>query len=283
MMEDARYHLLKDQENRDDANENTEFPSRQLKRWALGLSWWVWLFPVFLSALGIILLVICLKHFYFLKEEEFIHKRVFYSPLRELAEKEHTLVQFNSSLIISQSIYRGPPTPGLDAAWEEITRPGGVLGITADDVRRLGKDPEIVIKLPKDFGGGYMASVELPHQLHCLNLLRKYTYQDYYGSILGNELSDTSEIIRQHLDHCIEVLRQVLLCNADPGLITWNWVVGRKLPWPDFNTNHICRNGEALLEYQKTNQATRSSKTSEGDIEWVHLTKTVGAVEIPTP
>ena len=34
-------------------------------------------------------------------------------------------------------------------------------------------------KLPKEYGGGYIAFVEVFHQLHCLDLLRKTSYYNY--------------------------------------------------------------------------------------------------------
>ena len=42
------------------------------------------------------------------------------------------------------------------------------MSITEDEVRRLGKDPEYVVKWPESLGGGHVASVEVFHHLHCL-------------------------------------------------------------------------------------------------------------------
>ncbi|KAG1718418.1 uncharacterized protein EDB91DRAFT_1297460, partial [Suillus paluster] len=82
---------------------------------------------------------------------------------------------------------------------------------------------------------------ESTHQLHCLNLLRKATWFEYYGPIEPS-FQNPPEILRMHLDHCIEMMRQNIMCNADVTMITWDWVEGHKSPYPNFNTRHQCRN-----------------------------------------
>jgi len=56
-------------------------------------------------------------------------------------------------------------------------------------------------------------------------------------------------------DHCADTLREKLLCNADVGVITYNWVKHHSQPVPNFNTNHKCRNFDAISAWQKKNQA----------------------------
>ncbi|KAE9367279.1 hypothetical protein N431DRAFT_320380, partial [Stipitochalara longipes BDJ] len=82
--------------------------------------------------------------------------------------------------------------------------------------------------------GGYMATLEIFHQIHCL-------------------VSAYPDVMRNHLDHCIEIIRQVLMCNADLGLITFHWVKDNPTPYPDFNTWHTCRDPEAILALAKEN------------------------------
>ena len=74
------------------------------------------------------------------------------------------------------------------------------------------------------------------------------TYKDYYKT-RAMEFSDKPETVRMHLDHCIEILRLVLMCNADAGLLTYRWVKGHDEPFPNFNTRHRCRNFESLVEW----------------------------------
>jgi hypothetical protein len=47
-------------------------------------------------------------------------------------------------------------------------------------LHKVNGSHEFSVKLSEEFGGGYMESVEVLHQLHCLNMLRQATYEDYY-------------------------------------------------------------------------------------------------------
>ncbi|CCM06779.1 uncharacterized protein FIBRA_09078 [Fibroporia radiculosa] len=35
------------------------------------------------------------------------------------------------------------------------------------------------------------------------------------------------------------MLRQTLMCHADTGLITYDWVAGHSSQYPDFSTRHV--------------------------------------------
>ena len=47
------------------------------------------------------------------------------------------------------------------------------------------------------------------------------------------------------------MLRQVIMCNADVGVITHRWVQGHSRPYPNFNVNHQCRDFDKLQEWAK--------------------------------
>lgn len=44
------------------------------------------------------------------------------------------------------------------------------------------------------------------------------------------------------------------MCHADVGVLTNHFIAQRDLPWPDFNTPHVCRDFEAILEWTVHNQ-----------------------------
>ena len=54
--------------------------------------------------------------------------------------------------------------------------------------------------------------------------------------------------------HCIEMLRQLLMCNADVGMISHHWIKDYPRPYPNFNTWHQCRNFEQVLEWTQGHQ-----------------------------
>jgi hypothetical protein len=165
-----------------------------------------------------------------------------YSPASVAVEP--VIIRFNGTLDFP-SIYRGPPTPELDAAWARIAQDVLPTRMSIKDFIKVGEvDSPSKVKYPAEFGGGLVASIESHHQLHCLNILRKVSWPEYY-----KPTDPSPEVARMHLDHCIEMIRQTIMCNADVTMITWDWVQGLKTPYPNFNTRHQCRNFQKILDW----------------------------------
>ncbi|KAF8907012.1 hypothetical protein CPB84DRAFT_1769237 [Gymnopilus junonius] len=172
-----------------------------------------------------------------------------YSPANEAVEYLNSLTTFNGTFN-HPSEFRGHPTPEIDAAWMRISQGVKPTRLTLEQVLKVGKkDSPSKVKFRDEDGGGYMASMEVTHQLHCLNMLRKYTYHEYYETFDPSFTEAKPEVFRTHLDHCVEILRQNLMCSADVGMITYEWVKGFSEPYPDFNTKHQCRNFDKILEW----------------------------------
>src|SRR5665213_2826332 len=90
------------------------------------------------------------------------------------------------------------------------------------------------VKHPQSGVEGYRVGMEVFHQLHCINLLRRVTYKEYYEP-LGGEFEAGPEVLQRHTgmsfqvsvlvcyclsfstNHCLEVLRLNIQCNADIG------------------------------------------------------------------
>ncbi|EDO02856.1 predicted protein [Sclerotinia sclerotiorum 1980 UF-70] len=97
--------------------------------------------------------------------------------------------------------------------------------------------------------------------------------KDVEESLLPEEINGTqnSEVLYQrlqknhpkdwygHLDHCADMLRQKLMCEADTGIVTYNWMKGHTNPHPNFNVQHECRDFNAILEYARDNQVDKES------------------------
>ncbi|KAI4248949.1 MAG: hypothetical protein LQ352_005799 [Teloschistes flavicans] len=165
-------------------------------------------------------------------------------------------VFFNGTLDYP-SPWRGTPSPSLDAAWETIVRMESMeaFSISEEEYLKLGHPlDENVVRLDENQGGGIFAGLEVYHQMHCLNLIRQYTYPEYYRN-RSVTFTDPPELLRTHVDHCIEMLRQKLTCDADVGVITHTWVAQRETPWPNFNTLHRCRNWDGVVEWSEKHQA----------------------------
>ncbi|KAG0704005.1 hypothetical protein DFH29DRAFT_802565 [Suillus ampliporus] len=180
------------------------------------------------------------------------------------------VVRFNGTLDFP-SIYRGPPSPEIDAAWTRIVDDVLPTRMTLEEILKAGEvDSPSKVKYPEKNGGGFMVSTESLHQLHCLNLLRKASWFEYYGPLFQDE----PKVVRMHLDHCIEMIRQNIMCNADVTMITWDWVEGHKHPYPNFNTRHQCRNYEKILDWA-SNHAVH--------IDASEVTRFEDTIDIPLP
>ncbi|KAK2003333.1 hypothetical protein LX36DRAFT_625222 [Colletotrichum falcatum] len=85
----------------------------------------------------------------------------------------------------------------------------------------------------------YLSGIQVIHQLHCLNAVRKGVYQDFYGK------PDKHQLL--HMDHCIDLIRTVLQCNSDltPTLYT-SKVDHGLLGKP---RTHTCRAFEPILQW----------------------------------
>lgn len=56
----------------------------------------------------------------------------------------------------------------MQTAEANYVKPVGPFSVTKSDVEKLGKSPVECSQLPEELGGGYMGTVEVFHQLHCL-------------------------------------------------------------------------------------------------------------------
>ncbi|KAJ5885559.1 hypothetical protein N7495_010069 [Penicillium taxi] len=200
-----------------------------------------------------------------------------YSPLLESTAGviEYETVIFQGALEY-ESVYKGTPNKALDEAWLYIKHMGSTQ-IDAEILPRINKS-DISVKFPAEYGGKYMSGIEVFHQLHCLDLIRKYTYRDYYDlpENRPEEFTDSESTLRKHVDHCIDILRQNLMCTGDVGIVTHNWVEEYGI-YPDFSTQHKCRKFEKIVSWAEEHAAP-SLPYNGGD-----PTPSAESVFLPTP
>ncbi|PHH66891.1 hypothetical protein CDD81_5243 [Ophiocordyceps australis] len=146
-----------------------------------------------------------------------------YSPARQVV-KLHK-VAFDGSLGL-RSLYTGKPRPEAEAAWRRLLKHYN-LRFTADEMRRLNRTA-----LELRNGGGYYGQLSVHHHLHCLKMLRRVLWHDFYNVSITD--------IRSHADHCVEDIRQSLMCHADLSVVTFDWQEHRRKPWPNFHIDQTC-------------------------------------------
>lgn len=170
-----------------------------------------------------------------------------YSPANEAIESKG-IVRLNGSWD-RQSVYRGSPSPDLEVAWDRVSLDARLMDMTLEQLLKTGEEPApSMTTYTQEYGGNYMATIEVIHQLHCINMVRQSSWGDHYTANDPDFLNSPGAW-RIHLDHCIEILRQVIMCRSDVTMVTYNWVEGLDNPYPNFNVPHQCRDFEKILDW----------------------------------
>ncbi|KAF6818875.1 DOPA-dioxygenase [Colletotrichum musicola] len=179
----------------------------------------------------------------------------FYSPILERFQIPKITRVTNGTLYDTNppSILRQRVGEEADAEWHRIGDHVWPLIIGRDDVKRLGKDPMVAVRIPEELGYGpdaYIAQTEVFHHLHCLDMLRRETsYGEYYEAEEGPRPGGARH--RAHIGHCLDVLAQAIKCTGSVDMITFNWVENWDQPFPDFLNHKVCRDFDALLDWVK--------------------------------
>ncbi|KAI1649241.1 uncharacterized protein F4817DRAFT_332214 [Daldinia loculata] len=167
----------------------------------------------------------------------------YYSPVND-AVTPHPYVHrvFNGSLW-HQSRWKGPPTEEVEQAWYDIMR-YGMISVSKEDILKV-QHPDWSAQFPSEAGGGYIAATIGTHQLHCLHYIWQDHYIDYFPKTQDKK-QRVPEMYERHYEHCVDYIRQSLMCQFDTGIIPYNWVLDHENPTPNANTHHKCVDWDAL-------------------------------------
>ncbi|KJZ71241.1 hypothetical protein HIM_09384 [Hirsutella minnesotensis 3608] len=160
-----------------------------------------------------------------------------------LDRKEFVTTRFNGSLWY-ESPFKGPPSPAVEEAWHSVMK-YGMISVTAQDYERVQHSTRTAVRFPDEAGGGYMATTIGTHHLHCLHYLWQDHHQAYFPD-MARKAREVPEMYERHFEHCVDYIRQSLMCNFDTGLITYNWVLQHQNPTPNSNAMHKCIDWDAV-------------------------------------
>ncbi|KAI1771727.1 hypothetical protein F4818DRAFT_445058 [Hypoxylon cercidicola] len=110
------------------------------------------------------------------------------------------------------SPFVGKPRPELDRAWSQLLR-SILVRISEDEMKRMNKT-----SVTLQDGSGYVGYLESLHMLHCVKRFYESRYPEHYPDV-----QEDDGFSEGHLDHCVEVLRQGIMCNADVTINTFSW------------------------------------------------------------
>ncbi|PFH58958.1 hypothetical protein XA68_12975 [Ophiocordyceps unilateralis] len=212
--------LLAEYEHKD--SERVSFPAgEKLRR-----PWWKhWAFCLLLLVVYSIVLL-ALASFWTSRQAKAI---LTYTPARE-AVSFHK-VRFDGSLGL-RSPYTGEPRAETEASWSRLFKHYNIR-FTADEMRLMNRSA-----LELRNGGGFYGQLSAYHHLHCLKMLRQVLWHDRYNVSIA--------AMRGHADHCIDDIRQSLMCHADLSVVTFDWLPHRRRPWPNFHIDQTCIDWEKL-------------------------------------
>ncbi|KAH6694883.1 hypothetical protein DL95DRAFT_468325 [Leptodontidium sp. 2 PMI_412] len=140
--------------------------------------------------------------------------------------------------------YVGPPTDEIDTAWQELLR-GRYLNVTEEEAEMAFGRPHGLYNHP---GLGFLIGLDVYHALHCVDELRRALDREHYY----NKQTKHGFPERAHRDHCLDHLRQQLMCHADltPIPVIWYEAHGRSFVQSD--VVHTCRNWDRIQEFKNS-------------------------------
>ncbi|KAI1322437.1 hypothetical protein F5Y16DRAFT_404452 [Xylariaceae sp. FL0255] len=156
-----------------------------------------------------------------------------YEPLKPLMKYQRRYFDLELGKA-SQYSGRGPE---VDEAWLAISAlPGqvGTIKMSKEELHAMNLSSTALAD-----GSGYAVTIDVFHQLHCLNFLRK--------SIINTTAN--SPLWQEHVDHCLDSLRLSIQCHSDTSFLTYKWLKNYAKPWPDFRSFHTCRDFDGIREF----------------------------------
>jgi hypothetical protein len=85
-------------------------------------------------------------------------------------------------------------------------------------------------------------------------MIRKSLRPDYYPPYTpGKDGGEDLLFGHRHIGHCVEVIRQALMCSADVTPYTWEWNEKLQLHANKITTPHTCRNFDKIRDWAVEN------------------------------
>ncbi|XXH01579.1 hypothetical protein Hte_007939 [Hypoxylon texense] len=170
-------------------------------------------------------------------------------PLNTLTLTGEALALRRQRFVLSEeSPYVGSPSKDVDRAWAKLL---DHVNIRAYD-RELTFSNQTSVPLPGREGS--LVWMDVSHQLHCVKYLRQWVYRDHYHPEVGSE---EMPHLLLHIDHCLDLIRQALMCRADTSLMTFHWAAGRREPMLKLvSPEHVCVDWKDLMEKVKSRRVS---------------------------
>ncbi|KZT00104.1 uncharacterized protein LAESUDRAFT_732609, partial [Laetiporus sulphureus 93-53] len=161
-----------------------------------------------------------------------------YSPLQDMVGYETR--RWSLSTYQFPTKYMGT-SQEVDANWDDLYR-YGTARVAHSTAKMLAEE---TLPVPEQ-NDQYMLTFEVYHQLHCLNLLRKRLHPEDYDPPDADD-----KVAQEHADHCIDVLRQTLMCVVDINPMIWHWNERVNMTVPKLDVLAECRKWEDVERWSR--------------------------------
>ncbi|OAA74183.1 hypothetical protein ISF_01084 [Cordyceps fumosorosea ARSEF 2679] len=185
-------------------------------------------------------------------------KPFLYSPANEAVE--YYIGEFSDGND-PHGMYVGEPRPSLEKAWQDLLGPMNVR-LSLQDVQAFGREATAV---GMSDGSGYIGTLNVYHELHCVRWLHKYVYQEHYWPGLDDEQRRKNRIHSKRrekktkrrekkanhgatTDHCLGTLKSFAMCHGDVGMVIYSWQKDVLKPGAN-GTGHTCVNWDKISKW----------------------------------
>ncbi|KAF2206591.1 hypothetical protein CERZMDRAFT_52914, partial [Cercospora zeae-maydis SCOH1-5] len=165
--------------------------------------------------------------------------------------------------------FEGRPNPMNDAAWHHILNVG-MIAITSEENSRLPEGGSSTVRNDPEH---HVVLLAVFHQLHCLKYLRDLIYDFDEGAVLPG---GTNEYQLMHGDHCIDYLRQVLMCHGDLTPIRQHWEPSLHAYAAEQETVHQCRNFDQIWNWAAERNTTGLRADGKHEKHQKHQKRSIG-------
>ncbi|KAE8451799.1 hypothetical protein EG329_002639 [Mollisiaceae sp. DMI_Dod_QoI] len=166
-------------------------------------------------------------------------RNLLYSPANEVLHWEVQEFHLGDG---TEGPYSGYPRPELEEAWGKLLGstsypkrlPNAIthyfdhsdmnIRLALEDLKVFNRDQDAVA-LPD--GSGYIGTLNIYHEIHCVKWLHTHMYQEHYFPNLDD---DQREDNRLHSEHCLNQLRSTAMCHGDVGMVPYTWANDSKKP-----------------------------------------------------
>ncbi|KAM7209507.1 protein of unknown function (DUF3328) domain containing protein [Naviculisporaceae sp. PSN 640] len=183
-----------------------------------------------------------------------------YTPVPAHLTSTHLIKKFSYGFNPSKSPYQAsPPSPSLDHLWKSLYYNVSYLRLPQPIAAQLpNKTLPYPQSGPNSDPGYYAANLAVFHQLHCLNSIRIGLSRAYYQE---HHLVDDWKFDdkrgpygTEHVSHCVNVLREAIMCAADTSVVTFQWNKAIKSAQPRADVLHVCRDFEGIWDWAWENK-----------------------------